>query len=629
MNAGLTSGRQFGNFGKANIMQNFFTGGAQKGLKTVLLAGTAALSLGANAVYAQDSSSEASTQTQTIKSVSQKFELQVGPIDAVDSNVDAETIRDVISGKIVENADSLAGLNAKSIFIPEIKLTFSEAVDGSTSDHEVVFKNIALTNVKDGVAQTASMEAVTGHMSPNNTDDLDVPIDMAFGQTTITQFNLGALLNAYGLISPRSDEMVRVYQDYIVAGGTIDVGPAHCDIGKYQSGEYRARAMKVSYPELMEMAAELENAKKPSPEQIVKMADFYADMLYSFESEPIVFDGISCAGTQDETSFDISMGKVNVGAMGGGIYPSVAMNDIAIKVTGDENVEFKLGNFTFKEIDFNSTVEAYHQIEDISVLDEEWFEANFRAFIPAFGGMSFANLFADVPNPEGGDRVNVAVESFDVSLSDYINGIPSNISLSTKGVQADIPEGSADGGLKQLRDMGIERLNLGYEITLSWDEAAQAIDIARFMVSGDQLGSIDLSGYIVGATAELFATDPQTAMIAAMGLGVKELDIQLDNQGFVDLALAQAAAEQGAPVEAFQTQISTMANGMIVGLLGGVDQAVDLGSAVSGFLAGDASYVGIEITSKSESGVGMPQIMALQADPASVLEYVDIQTTTE
>ena len=55
----------------------------------------------------------------------------------------------------------------------------------------------------------------------------------------------------------------------------------------------------------------------------------------------------------------------------------------------------------------------------------------------------------------------------------------------------------------------------------------------------------------------------------------------MDNEGFLDIVLAQAAAEQGAPVEAFQTQISAMANGMIVGLLGGVEQAVDLGG--SGF----------------------------------------------
>lgn len=609
-------------------MQKFSSGGAKNSLKTLLLAGTAALAFGVSATYAQDSSTAPSSESATITSSSMKYSLEVSNIDAVDSNVDAETIRSVISGKLVENANALAGLTAKSIFIPEIKFIYTVEVDGNVSNNEFIFKNIALTNVKDGVAQTASMEATTGNLSPSKAVDMDVPFKLAFGQTTITQFNLGALLNAYGLIEPKSNEMVRVYQDYIVAGGTMDIGPVRCNIGKYQSGEYRARAMKVSYPELMALAAELETSNKPSPEQIIKMADFYADLLYSFETSPVVFDGLDCAGSKDGTSFDMSMGKMEVGAMGKGFYPSISANDIAIKITGKENVDFKLGNFTFKEIDFNPTVEAYNQIEDFSEIDKEWFEANFRSFIPAFAGLSFSNFFVDAPD-EGGERVIVEVEDFDVSLADYVNGIPSDISLSTTGVQADLPENPSDDGLKKLRALGIERLNVGYELSLSWDEAAQAIELTRLMFTGEKLGTVDVSGYFVGATEGLFASDPQMAMIAAMGLGVNELDIQLENEGFLDIALAQAAAEQGAPVDAFQTQISAMANGMIVGLLGGVDQAVDLGGAISSFISGDASYVGISLTSKTETGVGMPQILALQADPTKILEYVDIESSNE
>jgi hypothetical protein len=610
-------------------MQKNISGGAKKGLKTLLLAGCASLAFSAGTSYAQDSTSAPSTQSATITSSSMKYSLEVGNIDAVDSNVDAQTIRDVISGKLVENANALAGLNAKSIFIPEIKLIYTIEVDGKVSDNEFVFKNIALTNVKNGIAQTASMEAVTGNMSPNAGADMDEQFKLALGQSTITQFNLGAVLNAYGLLAPKNFEMTTLYQDYIVSGGSLDAGPVHCDIGKYQAGSDSARAMEVSYPELMTLAAELEANNDPSPEQIVKMADFYADLLFAYKTSPAVFDGLSCAGTQDGTSFDFSLGKVMVGAMGNGIYPSFEVNDIAVKVSGKENGEFKLGNFTFKEIDFNPTVEAYKQIEDVSALNKDWFEANFRSFIPSFGGLSISNFFADVPDEDNGVRIKVEVAEIDVSLADYVNGIPSNISLSTTGLQADVPENPSDDGLKQLRALGIERLNVGYEMTLSWDEAAQAINLARLMFTGEKLGTVDVSGYFVGATAELFATDPQTAMIAAMGLGVKELDIQLDNQGFLDIALAQAAAEQGAPVEAFQTQVSAMANGMIVGLLGGVDQAVDLGAAVSNFIAGDASYVGIAVTSKTETGVGMPQIMALQSDPTKILEYVDIETTTE
>jgi hypothetical protein len=602
----------------------------QSRFKNTLLAGCAVLAMGTTPLLAQDSTTSApSTQEATLKSAKFDYRLEVGAIDAVESNVDAETIRKIVTGDIKENAQALATLNAKTILIPEVKLTYTVEVDGEATDNVFVFKNIVLSNVQNGVAQTASMEAVTGSVPPNKSADVDAPFTFKLDQSTITKLNLGALLNSYGFITPKSDEMALVYQDFVVAGGTLDAGPVKCDIGKYRAGEYRARAMKVSYPELMALAKEMEGSNKPDPAQIVTLLDFYADMLYAYETEPVTFDGITCAGEDKGTKFDFSLGTSTMGAMGNGIYPSLSANDIVIKIDGKQSGEIKLDNFTFKEIDFNPTIEAYEQIEDITALDEAWFKQNYRSFIPAFNGFAFSGFAADVPDEENGGRIDVKVDNFDVSLSDYVNGIPSQISLVATGAAADLPETSKDKGVQQLIAAGIKRLDAGYELTLGWDEASETIEVKRLMVTADQLGTLDVTGLLVGAAEELFASDPQTAMIAAMGLGIKEIDVNLDNKGFLDLALAQAAAEQGAPVDAFQTQISAMSQGMIVGFLGGVDQAVALGESVSGFLGGDAENLDISIRSKSESGVGMPQIMALQADPKQLLEIVDIEASAK
>ena len=597
--------------------------------KSVLLAGVAACAFASSTAYAQDSTSAPTSESATISSHEVSYKLEVGTIDAVGSNVDADTIRRVISGELKENANALANLTAQSIFIPEIKLIFSVDVNGTATDNEFVFKNISLSNVENGVAQTASMESMTGSMPPNKAADMDVPFTMEFGQSTITQFNLGAMLNAYGLITPRSDEMVQVYQDYVVAGGKMNIGPVACDIGKYRAGAYSARAMKVSYPELMALASELEASGEPNPEQVVKLVDFYADLLYSFETEPVVFDGIECAGEEDGNAFKFTLGETTMGAMGNGIYPAISVNDLKVSVTGKDAGEVSLGNFTFKEIDFNPTVEAYNQIEDITKVDEKWMEENIRMFIPSFGGLSLSDVSVDVPDDSSGERVQASLESFDISLGNYVNGIPTQIGLSAKGAQADLPANSKEEGVQQLLDMGIERINAGYELDLSWDEAASTIEIAKLLIEAEQLGFVDVSGYLVGASEQLFAADPQMMMMAAMGLGIAELNVSMDNEGFLDIALAQAAAEQGAPVEAFQTQLSAMANGMIVGLLGGVDQAVDLGGAVSSFVGGEAKSVDISIKAKSESGVGLPQIMALQSDPTQVFEYVDIESSAK
>jgi len=609
-------------------MSNIFKG--RTAFKTILLASAASLALNASPVMAQDSTSTTTSEATTVAKSSVTFKLDVGAIDAVDSNVDAMTIRNVISGELAENANALAGLNAKSIFIPEITLTYTVETEGNTVDSVFRFKNIALTNVQNGTAQTASMEAIVGSVEPGaKTDKMD-NVKFNFGQTTITQLNLGALLNVYGLVEPKSSEMATVYKDMIAAGGTLDAGPMHCDIGKYTSGEYRGRAMEVSYKDIMALGAQLENSKgEPSPAQLATMFDFYADILYAVESSPIVFEGISCAGTSDDTTVDVKLAGVTMGAMGNGIYPEIAINGLDVNVSGKENAKFKLGNLTFKEIDFAPTIEAYDAIEDISVINEKWMEENFRSFIPSWAGMSFGGLAVDFNDPETGEQIDVALDNFDISLGAYENGIPSDISMSMAGLQANLPKESSEKGIQQLLAMGIDRLNLGYELSLYWDAQNESIELTRLMATGENMGTVDISGQLLGASEDLFATNMQQAMIAAMSLGIKEININLDNQGFLDLVLQSAAAEQGAPVEAFQTQVSAMAQGMIVGVLGGVDQAVDLGDAVSSFVKGETTNLDVSITAKSESGLVMPQIMSLQTNPAQLLDLADVVSSAK
>ncbi len=142
------------------------------------------------------------------------------------------------------------------------------------------------------------------------------------------------------------------------------------------------------------------------------------------------------------------------------------------------------------------------------------------------------------------------------------------------------------------------------------------------------LGTAEIKGTIGGATEALFANDPQMAMMSAMSLAVTDINIMIDDEGLVKLALAQAAAEQGAPVEAFTNQLTAMSQGMIVGMLGGADSAMKLGEDVAGFLGGDKK-INVGLTAKANSGVGMPQIMMLQSDPTKLLDFVEINSTLE
>src|SRR4051794_2144248 len=101
-------------------------------LSVALPAGTAM------AQKVKDKSGSTASSTAT----SSTFTVDIPTIDAVDSNLDEATLRDIFSGNIVDNADALAGLTATSITIPEIILSGSSTIDGETNSATVTFTDL-------------------------------------------------------------------------------------------------------------------------------------------------------------------------------------------------------------------------------------------------------------------------------------------------------------------------------------------------------------------------------------------------------------------------------------------------------------------------------------------------------
>lgn len=608
-------------------MPQFFVRG-RKPLKSMLVASVAAISIGAaTPVIAQDSATDTEMST-TISSITHKVE--VGAIDLTNANIDEVTLREILTGKLAENAEQLANLNADRVRIPELRFSYEITVEDQTSTNEMVFKEIVLENVKDGVAARASIGEMLGMFEGEGMDESPVEqIELTYGAGEILELNVHALLGAYGMIDvEKSDEFETIYSSYSLAGGGISSEVFSCTFGAAKSGTFRAKPSAMDMAKLSSMIEDLEAAEdsKPTQAQISNIINFYAQLLYGFESGATVMDGIACEGQDDEQSFTMSTGEISVGSFGNGVYPEFSVSNIDVVVEGDDAGSFSIENFTFKEIDFGPTFEKLGEASDYT---EEWFEANMRGLIPSIKGFSFSGMAFDVPNEDDEEqRIKGSIDLFDVTLAQYQNGIPADIRIEAKAIQADLPANSDEEGVQMLIDEGYDQINMGFVADLDWDAEAQAINLNTLTAAIKDMGTAEIKGTITGATEALFANDPQMAMMSAMSLAVTDLNVMIDDEGLVKLALAQAAAEQGAPVEAFTNQITAMSQGMIVGMLGGADSAVQLGEDVAGFLGGNKK-ININLTAKAATGVGMPQMMMLQSDPTKLLNFVDLNSTLE
>ncbi|KQX42470.1 hypothetical protein ASD04_00405 [Devosia sp. Root436] len=594
----------------------------KSGQRLAILATACLLSvtLPTGGAWAQKVKNKGTPATQTA-ATSSEISVDIPTIDAVGSNVDEATLRAIFSGDLVDNADALAGLTADNITIPEITLSATTTIDGEASEATVTLSDLVLSDITDGTAASVSLSGMSIRAGDNGSAE--------FGTLAASSFNIAGVLGIYGLVDPASQtDLETIYTDFSFAGGTLESPEASCTIGAMSAAEFKARPLNYSFGEIITLAESLESSgSDPSPEQVGKLLHLYADMFTAFESAPAEFGGFDCSGIDDEgKAIDFSIAGMTMGGMRPGVYPSISLDGLNIEVQGDGSVQ--VGNITFKEMDLSSPIAAIQAAP--AAIDEDWLEANARALIPAFAGFSFGDVAVDVPDPEAdGERIKATIGAFDLSLADYLNGIPTDILTTASNILVDLPEDTDDEQLRQLIDLGVTSIDAGFTIDASWNEADNTIAIDDISVTGANLATVKLAGTIANATEALFGLDENAALAAAMGVAISNLKLDVTDTGLSDIILARVAAEQGSDPATMRPVFAGLAEGTVIGLLAGAAEAQKVGAAINSFVSGNAKYLTIEMTAKEPPGLGLMDFMAAEDDPTVLIGKVTIDASAK
>lgn len=587
-----------------------------------ILATAALLSvaLPAGAAWAQKTKTKSQPAAETT-AVASSFNVEIPSIDALDSNVDDETLRAIFSGALAENADALAGLTATSITIPEIMLETTTTVDGKTSEATIIFADLELTDITDGIAASVTLSGMTVDAGDDGSAD--------FGVLSAANFNIGGVLGLYGLVDGGGQtELETIYTDFRFDGGTFEAPDVSCTMGAMTAAEFKARPLNYSFAEIMALAESLEAQEDdPSPETVGAALRMYVDLFTAFETSPAEFEGFECSGVDDEDRpLSFTVAGMSMGAMSPGIYPSIAMDGLDVTVEGDGTVQ--VGNITIKEMDFSGPIAAIEAAPE--AIDEAWFTDNARSLIPAFTGFSFSDVLVDVPDPEStGERISASIGAFDLTLGAYYNGIPTDLLTTASNIVIDLPENSADEQVKQLIDLGVTNIDAGFAIDASWNEADNTIAVDEVSITGANLATVALAGTITNATDALFSVDEDQALAAAMAVAISHLKLDVTDAGLADIILARVAADQGSDPATMRPVFAGLAEGTVVGLLAGAAEAQKVGAALNAFVSGKAKYLTIEMTAKEEPGLGMLDFIAAETDPTSLIGKVTIDATAK
>ncbi|HEX4298631.1 MAG TPA: hypothetical protein VHZ56_11475 [Devosia sp.] len=559
------------------------------------------------------SSSQAPADTSTTTG-GFSVQLSIPTVTAVDSTMDEAAIRDALTGGFMKHVDDLAKLNATTITIPEIDLTMNTVENGTAMNTQAVYKDLVLSSVKNGVAASVSI----GSSQSTNPEGTFV-----FNGMSLTNFDIGGTLALYSLVNGDATAAMKpLYTAMAFSGGTFSGPKVSCSIGQVATTEADARPLKVSIQAMMDAANQVSaGGDTPPPAAFKTVVSFFTDLLQAFKTSPLTVGPISCKGTGDDGKpgeFDI--GGISMDGLQPGLYPAITVKGLKFS---DTDTTVSLDEAVAKATDLSQPIAAVNAAGDD--LSPAWFQANYRKVIPAWAGLSFSGLSVDTPNPDTpSEKLSVKVDKFDLSFSDYVNGVPSKISNSASGVDVPLEQNSTDSNIQMLEALGINRVTMGYEFSASWDKANQAINIDKISFNGQDLGGFAVAAVLGNATADLFDSDANTESNAALGLTVKSIKIDANDAGIGDKLMPMLAQQQGADAATYRAQAAATAEAATIEMLGSTDAARQLGAALSDFVAGKAKSITVNITSKDPAGVAMPALMAASDDPSTLQGQVDI-----
>ncbi|WP_237154213.1 hypothetical protein [Oryzibacter oryziterrae] len=152
------------------------------------------------------------------------------------------------------------------------------------------------------------------------------------------------------------------------------------------------------------------------------------------------------------------------------------------------------------------------------------------------------------------------IDSISLDLSDYANDVPHGVDLAIEGVQIDpaIAGGEGDATAQQLKAMGYDKLSLNFYGTGSLDQDSGDLSIDELTVSGDDMGSVTLTGVLGGFSPDVLKqlAQPNPPPEIATKVTLKEAALSYYDSSLAGRVISMQAKAANQEPAAFVDQIT-------------------------------------------------------------------------
>lgn len=503
----------------------------------------------------------------------------------------------------------LSQFSADEVVIPT--LSFSQSfgdVEQSGRYDEVRLVDVDMGRVGEFLAEGGAFVAL---------DDRE-EVSGTFGRMAVQAMDLPWVIRFYTEAAGDGDNPYRpAYEAFSVADMTFtDDESVEISIEMIEGAGFAMRLLDQPFMQTIEELGALEDGPA-STEDEVRALRFVVDMLESFRFSGMEAHGMRMASLDPQEPFAVTIGRIGLSGDEEGGFAGFYLDEMVMTV---EDARIAIAGISSEGFSIAPVIEGLRGLAD-DPQDELSADAMQR-LVPVFGTFTMSGLEASIPPEPGAQAIEGTLGRLLIVADEPFAGLPTNMRFALDNLVIDLPPGTGEDSVEQLRALGYERLDISTNIAARWNEMAREVVISDISFTGEDMGVISLRGVIGGIGEEAFSGDETTRLMAMMGATAKNAQLLIEDRGIADRLLSMQAAMMGTDPAAARQQLGALTQLMLPEMLGGTPEARQLANELSRFVQ-DPGELEISIVSRRPDGVPMLEITTAPA-PAAVLEQFDV-----
>lgn len=497
-----------------------------------------------------------------------------------------------------------AAISARAMTAPTVTVKATGKALPNGTDY--VYSDLAIRDIKDGKIATSHAGRVNVAMTVAQPDK-QVRMTGEIADITAKDFDAAAVATVLDPAHASDEKFYRI-QGQISTGAytlTSDNGPSF-RIDGIRMGDMKVQPSKFKMQELL---AVLPAAGTPvDPAKARAVINTVASVYEGVQIDNTEILGLSVQAPDGPIKlaalrFNLDRGKIG---------------EFAVEGLDGQSTEgpFKIGRFALKGFDFPGLM---RQTSQMTVPGMTPSADSVVGLLKALDGIELKDMV--VPHKSSGKLITL--HEAGLSWGQFVGPIPSKINLKLNMTG---PLEEKDGEpFTLLRDAGIDEATAAIDIGLAWNEGEKKLTLTPGVFEIGKLFAVNAQTSLNNVPRNLFTTNPQQAMVAALQMEYGPVEIVARDLGAVDLSIAQYARKQNVSTEEARSALANeiRTKGRAAG--NSNPAASRLADAAAAFIERPHGTLSVKITPRAKLPV-MEFMDLMKNDPVTAFSLFEIDT---